>query len=140
MDAAEEELARLLFGGLSRGLDVPEAEIKELAERVYAEDVVYREAENWPGAGVYRGREEVVRTWIGYLEVFEEPQMLLDDLESIGDRAVATVTFRSRVGDMPVEHKWGYVLVFREGRVSELNAYLTPEEAREAALAERSER
>jgi ketosteroid isomerase-like protein len=119
-----EAVARRLFEGLTEGA-VP--------EEIWAEDAVYREDPRWPGAGVHRGRDEIVRCFAAYGEVFEDPAFELTEIESIGDLLVITAMFRSHVGEMPVEHEWGYLAEVRDGAVQSLTAYFDPAEARRAA-------
>ena len=134
MAPADEAAVRRLFDGFNAGARLTDDDRlrQQLAGRVLAEDAVYREDPRWPGAGVYRGRDEVIRCWTGYLEVFDEPVLEVTEVESIGDRVIACVVFRSGVGDMPIEHTWAYVAVVRDGLVHELDAYLDPAQARAA--------
>jgi len=119
-----ESVVRRLFESFNQGAE---------PEEVWTEDAVYHEDPRWPGAGVYRGRDEVVRCWIAYAEVFEEPQFALTSVVPTGDRVVATALFRGRVGDIPVEHEWGYVVEVSDNRVRGLWAYYDPAEAHAAA-------
>jgi ketosteroid isomerase-like protein len=120
-----EDVVRRLFESFNTGGE---------PEQIWAEDAVYREDTRWPGAGVYRGREEIVQCWIAYAEVFDEPSFALKDATAKGDRVVATALFRGRVGDVAVEHEWGYVVEVRDGLVQSLEAYYDPSEARAAAI------
>jgi ketosteroid isomerase-like protein len=136
MAAADEQVVRRLFEGFSAGAKLTGDERlrlrQQLAARILTEDAVYREDPRWPGAGVYEGREAVIRCWTGYLDVFDDPVLEVTTTESIGDRVMACVAFRSGVGEMPVEHTWGYVLEVEGGLVRQLDAYLDPEAARAA--------
>jgi ketosteroid isomerase-like protein len=123
LSAEAEAVARRLFESFNRGAE---------PEDVWTDDAVYSEDQRWPGAGVYRGRDEIVRCWIAYAEIFDEPLFTLTSAEAHDDRVLATALFRGRVGEMPVEHEWGYVVVVRGGLVQSLTAYFDPEDARAA--------
>jgi len=118
-----EAVVGRLFESFNRGAD---------PEDVWTDDAVYREDSRWPGAGVYRGRDEIVRCWVAYAEIFDEPRFELTSAEAHDDRVLATALFRGRVGEMPVEHEWGYVVLVSEGLVKSLAAYFDPEDARAA--------
>jgi len=117
-------VVRRLFESFSTGA-VP--------EEVWAADAVYREDPRWPGAGVYRGRDQIVRCWIAYAEIFDEPRFELTGVVPQGDRVVALARFRGRVADIPVDHEWGYVVEVHDGLVQSLTAYYDPAQAYAAA-------
>jgi ketosteroid isomerase-like protein len=134
VSAAEEDVVHNLFAGLERGSRLDEQwKRQRLAAQIFAEDAVYREDPRWPGAGVYRGPDEIVACWINYLDVFEEPVLAVERIEPLGEQMLVDVGFRSRVGEMPVEHRWSYVVELRDGLVARLDAYLDRSDALAAA-------
>jgi ketosteroid isomerase-like protein len=120
-----EAVVRRLFEALNDGTAASESTVSDLAGAVFAPEAVYREDERWPGAGVYRGREEIAACWSRYLEVFEDPVLELQRVEPLGgERYIADVVFTSHVGEMPVGHTWHYVVTVRDGLVQSLDAHL----------------
>jgi len=108
---------------------------RELAERWWDEDVEYIEDPHWPGSGHYRGLDEVMRAWNGYLEVFESAEMKLERVFDAGNEAVffVRVTGISKGADVPFDHLWGYVCRVRNGKLAYQRAYWDPQQALEAA-------
>ena len=130
-----EAVARRLFETLQETARLPPEEWPDAVPEIWAEDAVYREDPRLIGAGVYTGREEIARCWTGYGEVFSDVEFDVTRIERIGDRVLATVVIRTRAGEMPIEHEWGYVVETRGEQVASLTAYFDPDQAREAAAA-----
>jgi ketosteroid isomerase-like protein len=108
---------------------------EEAAERWWHEELEYVEDPKWPGSTTYHGREEVIKAWHGYLEVFGSAEMKLEDLHDAGDEVVAVVriTGTSKGAEIPFDHVWAYVCRVRDGQLAYQRAYWDPEEALEAA-------
>src|SRR5215217_3153249 len=111
-----EARRRPRFGGPGRALWHPEIE--------------YHEDPRWPGATAYRGRDQVVAAWNGYLET-GAVNMQLEKILDAGDEPVALirVTGVSKGADVPVDHTWAYVCRIRDGQLAYRRAYWDPQEA-----------
>jgi len=51
--------------------------------------VIARDLEGWPEPGPVAGREAVMRSWQGILDVFPEETLELTSVTNVGDRVVA---------------------------------------------------
>jgi len=56
---------------------------------LYHPDVIVRPLEGWPEPGPVAGREAVMRSWQGILDVFPEATLELTSVTNVGDRVVA---------------------------------------------------
>jgi len=115
--------------------------VNEIWARVAHPDIVYVEDPQWPGAGEYRGLDEVARCWSAYDDLLgDSAELIVELVEPLGDSVFALVraTGRTREAQVPFDHTWGYRCRMTEGLVSYLRAYLDPEAAREAAAGEGS--
>ena len=87
------------------------------------------------GATVYRGHEGV-REWLRDLEeAFADIEIAYSEIRDLGERLVALGHFRARGKNsgVLVETPAGWVVEFKDGRVSYVRAYFDPQEALEAA-------
>jgi ketosteroid isomerase-like protein len=128
MSQENVEIVRQFF---DRFLDGPEG-LRQVAH----ENVVYVEDPQWPGASTYQGREAVVECWSGYDEVLGEAVAFsVVDIRDANEGVVALVRVsgRTRESDLPYEHTWGYLCRTANEKVVYFRAYLSPEEALEAA-------
>jgi ketosteroid isomerase-like protein len=111
----------------------PEVSPRDLAavEPWWHEEMEYVEDPKWPGSSVYRGREEVLRVWNAYLEVFRTVRMEVEDMIDAGDEVVALVRVSgiSTGADVPFDHLWAYVCRLRDGKLAYQRAYWDPDEA-----------
>jgi ketosteroid isomerase-like protein len=112
--------------------------LQETAEAYWHADVEYVEDPRWPGASTYKGREAVLRCFQEYSETLgseEHMEISVERVFDAGEKQVAFVRIRSRgsTSGVPYEHRWGYVVEVREGRVVHFRAYYEPEQALEAA-------
>jgi ketosteroid isomerase-like protein len=112
--------------------------LEEAAARWWHPEIEYVEDPKLPGASSYRGRDETLRAWRGYLDVLGEQSRIeveVEDVRDAGDRVVPFVRFRGEApgSGLPFDHVWGYVAEVRDERIAYLRAYYTPREALEAA-------
>ena len=111
----------------------PEVSPRDLdaVERWWHAEMEYVEDPKWPGSSVYRGREEVLRVWNSYLDVFRTVRMEVEDIIDAGDEVVAVVRVSgvSTGADVPFEHLWAYVCRLRDGKLAYQRAYWDPDEA-----------
>jgi len=122
-----------MFEGLG-GPDLSEMD-SEAVERWWDPQIEYVEDPKWPGSGTYRGRDQVVEIWNGYLEVFADAHMDVEEVIDAGDELVSIVriTGTSKGADVPFEHRWGYVCRLHDGKLVYQRAYWDPDEALAAA-------
>ena len=120
-----EEMSRSFLTGVDR----------EAAERLWDADIEYVEDPRWPGSRSYRGRDAVIETWNGYLDVLNPVELRVEDLIDAGDQAVALVRISgvSKGADVPFEHLWAYVCRVEGGKLVYQRAYWDVEEALSAA-------
>jgi uncharacterized protein len=107
-----------------------------LAENFWHPEVVWHEPPETPGAGVYRGREEVLR----YFEEFMDTmgKLRIDDEDVIAADGSLAVAVLHLVGaapssEVPIELSVTHVYRLDEDhRAVEVRAYLDPQQALEA--------
>jgi ketosteroid isomerase-like protein len=107
-----------------------------LAETFWHPEIVWHEPPETPGAGVYRGRQEVLRYFeqfmdvMGKLRIEEEDVIAADDSLAVAVvRLVGTAPSSGVPVELPVTH------VYRldtDHRAVEVRAYLDPQQALEA--------
>jgi len=133
VSAADVQILRRMWEEMANA--APSGVDPEAAERWWHPEIEYVEDPRWPGSRAYRGRDEVIATWNGYLEVLGSTKMEVEDLVDAGDGIVALVRVSgiSKGADIPFEHLWGYVCRVRDGQLAYQRAYWDPEEALSAA-------
>src|SRR5689334_12156382 len=69
-------------------------------------ELEYREDPQWPGSGVYRGREAIQARLEEYQEILGPTELTLRDIKARGDVVVVVFDTRgkSRQTDVPFEH------------------------------------
>ena len=119
---AREQLAQVYAAFNERGL--------ESSDEFWHPDIEYREADDFPGAGSYKGREAVRAKFAEYVEVLGIERAELEQVVDHGDRVVWSVRFSGRTSEgVPNAHSWGYAGRLRDGMLIELRAYYDPAEA-----------
>jgi ketosteroid isomerase-like protein len=99
-------------------------------DRWWHPELVYEEDPHWPGAGTYRGRDEVRAVFEGYAEVMGTARFSLERIAGSGDGVVAVVRVRGdSAAGVPWDHLWGYLCRTRDGQLEYLRAYWDPDEA-----------
>jgi ketosteroid isomerase-like protein len=133
VSAADVDLLREMWEEMNRsfldGID------REAAERWWHPEIEYVEDPQWPGSRTYRGRDEVIDTWNGYLDVLNPVELKIEDLIDAGDQVVALVRISgvSKGADVPFEHVWAYVCRVDDGQLTYQRAYWDADEALSAA-------
>lgn len=112
-----------------------EAGIRAHFARWYDEDVVIVNADDWPVAASYRGREGYVRWYRENYGAYEDVHYDIDFLGAVGDRVVALVTIsgRPRGEDTLLEVQLGLVYGMRNGRIASVALHLGHEGAMSSA-------
>jgi ketosteroid isomerase-like protein len=87
-------------------------------------DVVIMEVAEYPDATTYRGREEMRRWLVSWLDAYDEIWIEPQEFVPVGDQVVIATRqrFRSKVG-IELEQEITQVLRFREGRVIYATGY-----------------
>jgi ketosteroid isomerase-like protein len=115
-----------------------EADLQEAAATYWHPEIEYVEDPRLPGASSYRGRDQVLRCWQGYLEVLGDEKDIsatVEDVLDAGARLVPLVRFQGRTpgGGLPFDHWWSYVVELKDEQIAYMHAYYEPHEALEAA-------
>lgn len=101
---------------------------------VLAEDVVWHESAELPGAGEIRGRE-AVRVFLGeFLETWEQFEQEIEATE-VSDGLVAVFVHAWGVGrgsGIEIDTHYAHVWTVRDGKGVHVDAYRDPEDARRA--------
>jgi ketosteroid isomerase-like protein len=112
-------------------------DLRGLAQECWTFDLEWRNAPEWPGQSEYRGADTVVK----FLEeevvqIIELGEVTIDDLEVFGEEILVRLHARTRgagsqvdIGMIPVFH----VARMRDGRVARVRAYLSEDQAIQAA-------
>ena len=97
-------------------------------------DIVWHDAPEIPGASVYRGPSRIASAIEGFLDVWEEVRLEIEELIPIDDRVVAVVGFhvRGRGSKVPLDGIVVHVWTWREGKAVRMEAFLSKEQALEA--------
>jgi len=138
VSAADVEILGQMWGELGRS--APKEVPREAAERWWHPEIEYVEDPRWPGSSTYRGRDEVIDAWNGYLEVLGSTEMTVERIIDAGEEAVALVRVCgvSKGADVPFEHLWAYVCRVRDGQLVYQRAYWDTQEALDAARVSQS--
>jgi ketosteroid isomerase-like protein len=120
---------RAVIGAINeRGADAD----LELLDR----EIEFREDPEFPGAQVYRGRDEVVRNFREFTASFDYFRFEIEDLRDAGEDKVVAVLHeqaRGKASGLKVDRRSGWVTTFRDGKVLSFEIYLDPANAVEAA-------
>jgi ketosteroid isomerase-like protein len=101
----------------------------------WAPDGVYREMPGWPDAGVFEGRDAVVRRMQNLIELLGPIEVRLEDLLEADDgRFVACVRIaeESAAAEGPYTQSFAVVHRVRDGRIVEADYYLERDQALKA--------
>lgn len=123
-------------------MDAPQ-ELAEAGARAYRErgldglaetwdpDVVYEEDPLWPGAGIFRGREAVLKRFREYEEQLGAGTVVVEDVAPSADGAVITWrhTGVTEAAGVPFEHRWAWGVRVRDGKATHIRAYFDPDRA-----------
>jgi ketosteroid isomerase-like protein len=102
----------------------------------YAENAIYRESPEWPGAGVYQGRDAIVARLQSLVDLIGPFEVRIDRLVDAGDDLFVAIT--EMIGeaaktDAPYTQSFGVVHRMRDGMIVEADYYLHPTDALRAA-------
>jgi ketosteroid isomerase-like protein len=87
-----------------------------------------------PDPAVYRGRAEIERYYRDYHRLFENPSAEVVEVRPAGDKTVLSLRFRGRArkSGVEVDGTFAQVGTWREGRLTLVQQFRTPEEGLEA--------
>ena len=99
-----------------------------IVEEFWDPEIVYQEDPRWPGARTYRGRDAVAEAFFADVAALGIVRVALEEVVERGeDIAWVLHTWgRSEHGDVPNEHRWGYVGRFKDGKVVFFQAHYDP--------------
>jgi ketosteroid isomerase-like protein len=102
---------------------------------LYRDDIVMIAAPDWIDSGPWEGKEQVASNQRQWLEAWDSIELVLDALETSGDKVLAIGKWQSRgrssglAGEMPVV----MLLTLEDGLVTRFEWFLEADEARRAA-------
>lgn len=125
-DAATTEVLTDVYDGFVAG-DL------ERVGRGMTDDVVAVDPPEVVDGGTFEGREAVLGRLAGFLELFDEIELLGLGLEDIGDRVLATFTARGRahIGGAQADLAIVHLIRMRDGKVAELRVFFDEVAARQ---------
>jgi len=88
------------------------------------------------GEGLYRGREEIGRFWDEWHAVWDELKIIVSEISSPSDGCVfawGALRGSGMASGAGTERPFGWVFQIEDGVIREIRAYLTRDEALEAA-------
>jgi hypothetical protein len=103
--------------------------------RFYHPEAEFHMPREWPEDRVYYGPEGVKKGGDAWNESFDEYRWDVDELIDVGDSVVALVHHRGRIGGSTewIEREVGAIFEVHSGQVTKVRAFLSWDEAREAA-------
>jgi ketosteroid isomerase-like protein len=118
----EDRVRGVTQGFNERGLDA--------MVEIWHPDVRYEEAPDFPGAGVFHGRDAVRARFEEYLAFLGVTHSEIEEVREEGDRAAWTVRLSGRSPEgAPHAHVWGYAGRFEDGLLVECRAYYNAADA-----------
>jgi ketosteroid isomerase-like protein len=123
VEIVREALEAFLRGDTERAL--------ELADP----DIVSVRAPPIPDPQTYRGTDGVLQMWADWTTDFDEFEMEALDYIERGDRVIVEIIQRAigKASGAPVDGRFWFVFTVAAGRLIRMDAYLTKEQALEAA-------
>jgi ketosteroid isomerase-like protein len=101
-------------------------------EGFYAEDAVYREGPDWPGAGVFRGHDEIIARMQALVDLAGPLQVRVNRLVDAGDGqfvAFTEIVGQAAASDPPYTRSFCVVHRMRDGLIVEADYHLDPADA-----------
>jgi ketosteroid isomerase-like protein len=107
----------------------------ELDTELFHPDVEWHNAPEWPGASVHHGIDAVVTDLQAQFDAWEEARYEPVEILRVDDKIVVLlhVVVRGKASGAPSGMEAGHVLTLRDGRVARVQAYLSRDQALEAA-------
>ncbi len=110
-------------------------QFERLADQYMAPNVTYEEDPVWLDAGVFRGRDAVLRRFIEYIDLVHIEGTSAGEVIYAGDLVLAQVRIEmlgAGAGEA-VEFLWTYTVRVEDGRIAHFRAWYDPDKALEAA-------
>jgi ketosteroid isomerase-like protein len=87
---------------------------------LYSDDAVMHPAAEWPEQASWHGREGVRENMEQWRSVWDSSEMVVDSLESYGDRVVASGAWLTRGRVSGLDGRWAFniVLTIRDGMIA----------------------
>ena len=83
--------------------------------------------------GTYRGYDGVRRFWTEFLSIWDEFSIEPGEFTDADPQVAATMRMRGRAAGLEIDELWSSLMTFRDGRIERVQAFRTPDGAREAA-------
>jgi ketosteroid isomerase-like protein len=101
---------------------------------VLADEVIWRESSELPGAGELHGKEAVHAFLDEFLETWEEFEQRVERTELVGERVAVFLHMRGvgRGSGIEVDTRYAHVWTVRDGKGARVDAYRDPDDARRA--------
>jgi ketosteroid isomerase-like protein len=92
----------------------------------FAEDAEFEEDPTFPEAGVFRGREEIMRYITGFQEQMRDHRFEVEEVRDLGDQVLALLheTARGASSGIDVDQRPAFLFQFRDGMIVRMRAYL----------------
>jgi ketosteroid isomerase-like protein len=106
-----------------------------VVERFWTEDAVYREMPDWSDAGVFRGREAVLKRLRSLIDLVGPIEVRLENvLEADDGRIVAVAQVLGEADEGATSYTQSFAVVhrLRDDRIAEADYYLDPVQALQA--------
>jgi ketosteroid isomerase-like protein len=102
----------------------------------YDPEVVWEQDEGFVEPGTHYGHAGVRHVFNAIFEGFEKFRIATEELHDIDEErvlAVVNIVATGKLSGLRTENSGGHIFWFREGRITRVQLYLDPAEAREAA-------
>jgi ketosteroid isomerase-like protein len=83
--------------------------------------------------GTYKGYDGVRRFWTEFLSIWEEFNIEPGEFTDADPQVAAVMRMRGRAAGLEIDELWSSLMTFRDGRIVRVQAFRTPDGAREAA-------
>lgn len=126
------DLARRALGaeGERRNWDV--SVMRSASEQHWHPQIVYEEAPDWPGAGTFKGREQILARFEEYSDAIGQLESEVEEIAELDDGRVFAVfrAYGHSVSGVPLERRWAYIFTIEDSKLIYWRAELDPERAR----------
>jgi ketosteroid isomerase-like protein len=105
------------------------------ALELYADDAEMHTGSHWPEQTTYRGREAIRATSLEWVSLWENLQMVIEELEEYGDKVLATGAWEMRGAASGVDGELPSFIVctLRDGKIAVLEWFADRDSAVAAA-------
>jgi ketosteroid isomerase-like protein len=129
---ANEEFARRAMGAEGERRNWDMSQMRRASEQHWHPEIVYVEGADWPGAGTFKGAEQILARFEEYSEVIGDLEAEPESIDELDDGRVFAVirAYGRSASGVPVERRWGYVFTIENEKLVHWLAELDPERTR----------